>query len=57
MKKRYVISLDEGTTSCRTVVYDIKTQEIVLKEQKSFAQYYPHPGWVEQDPNEIWKTQ
>lgn len=57
MEKRYILSLDEGTTSCRTIVYDIVTKQIVSKVQKTFPQYYPKPGWVEQDANEIWQTQ
>ena len=57
MEKRYIIGLDEGTTSCRAVVYDVISQQIIGKAQKKITQIYPAPGWVEQDPNEIWKKQ
>ena len=57
MEKRYIVSIDEGTTSCRTIIYDTKTRQIINKVQKTFPQYYPMPGWVEQDANEIWNTQ
>ncbi len=54
--KKYVISLDSGTTSNRAVVFD---QELNIKgiAQHEFQQIYPKPGWVEHDANEIWKTQ
>lgn len=57
MEKRYIISLDEGTTSVRTILYDIHKKQIVAKVQKPFPQYYPRPGYVEQDANEIWLAQ
>ena len=51
-----VLALDQGTTSSRTIVFDHsgKTRAVV---QKEFKQHFPHPGWVEHDPYEIWKTQ
>ncbi len=54
--KKYILSLDQGTSSCRAILYDknFKTTGI---EQKEFKQYYPKPGWVEQDPHEIWSVQ
>jgi len=55
MEKRYIIGLDEGTTSCRCVVYDTKTNKIVSSIGKKFHQYFPKPSWVEHDANEIWK--
>ena len=55
--KRYVIALDEGTTSARALVYDIVDDRVVSVVNKPFAQHYPQPGWVEQDPNEIWTRQ
>ena len=55
-KKKYVISLDEGTTSCRAVVYDGKGQALGSK-QREFTQIYPKPGWVEHDAEEIFKCQ
>lgn len=57
MEKRYIIALDEGTTSARTILYDIKLNKIVATSQQSFKQYYPKSGWVEQDANEIWACQ
>ena len=55
-KKKYVISLDEGTTSCRAVVYDKNGQPLGSK-QREFTQIYPKPGWVEHDAEEIFKCQ
>ncbi len=53
---RYVMALDQGTTSSRAIVFD-KQGQIVSVAQQEFTQYYPQPGWVEHDPEEIWKTQ
>ncbi len=55
-KKRYVISLDQGTTSSRAVLID-KTGKIFATAQKEFRQIFPQPGWVEHDPLEIWDSQ
>ncbi len=57
MEKRYIIALDEGTTSLRAILYDTKTNDIVHTEQMPFKQYYPKSGWVEQDAEEIWNYQ
>ena len=54
--KKYVIAIDQGTTSSRAIIFD-KNQNIVAIEQKEFTQYYPKPGWVEHDPMEILETQ
>lgn len=54
---RYIIGLDEGTTSARSVVFDTKTNSIVLTEKKTFPQYFPHPGWVEQNAQELVNAQ
>ena len=54
--KKYILSLDQGTTSSRAVVFD-KQGSIISLAQKEFTQYFPQPGWVEHDPNEIWSTQ
>ncbi len=51
--KKYVLSLDLGTTSVRAILFD-KASNIVAIEQKEFTQIYPHPGWVEHDALEIW---
>ena len=52
MKEKYVLSLDQGTTSSRAIVFN-KKGEIVGLAQQEFEQIYPHPGWVEHDPTEI----
>ena len=56
MAKRYVIALDQGTTSSRAIVFD-KNGHIVGSSQREFTQIYPKAGWVEHDPMEIWATQ
>ena len=53
---RYIISLDQGTTSSRAIIFDEK-QNIVSVAQKEFRQIYPQPGWVEHDSMEIYSTQ
>lgn len=55
--KRYIIGLDEGTTSARTVVYDLETSKIISAVNEKFKQYFPKPGWVEHDASEIWRVQ
>lgn len=54
--KKYVVSLDQGTTSSRAIIFN-HDGEIVGTSQREFTQYYPQPGWVEHDPMEIWATQ
>ena len=54
--KKYVMALDQGTTSSRCILFDYNG-EIVSKAQKEFRQIYPKPGWVEHDPMEIWSSQ
>jgi glycerol kinase len=56
MSNRYILSLDQGTTSSRTLLID-QGGQIVSIAQKEFKQYYPKPGWVEHDADEIWSTQ
>lgn len=56
MDKKYVLALDQGTTSSRAILFD-RNGKIINISQKEFTQIYPHPGWVEQDPLEIWETQ
>jgi len=53
---KYILSLDQGTTSSRAILFDHE-QNIVAVEQKEFTQIYPHEGWVEHDPMEIFSTQ
>lgn len=52
----YILALDQGTTSSRTIVFD-KQGEIVSVAQKEFTQIFPQPGWVEHNPKEIWSSQ
>ena len=54
--KRYIMAMDQGTTSCRTILFD-RQGSIVSVSQREFAQIYPQPGWVEHDPEEIWRCQ
>jgi glycerol kinase len=54
--EEYSLALDQGTTSSRAIIFDHAGQIIALS-QKEFKQYFPKPGWVEHDPNEIWSTQ
>ena len=56
MSDQFIISLDQGTTSSRAVLFDHSTA-IVDVVQEEFAQHYPTPGWVEHDPEEIWQSQ
>lgn len=53
---KYVMALDAGTTSNRCILFD-RQGRICSMAQKEFTQYFPKPGWVEHDPNEIWTTQ
>lgn len=53
--ERYIMTIDEGTTSARAIVFD-HSGEVVSVSQKEFNQYYPKPGWLEQNPIEIWTT-
>lgn len=54
--EKYVMALDAGTTSNRCILFN-KKGEICSVAQREFPQYYPHPGWVEHDGNQIWATQ
>jgi len=56
MMKKYIISLDQGTTSSRAIIFD-RDQNIIGMAQKEFAQHYPRTGWVEHDPMEIYASQ
>jgi glycerol kinase len=53
--KQYILTLDLGTTSIRAMLFN-KNSEICAIEQKEFTQFFPKPGWVEQDAEEIWKV-
>lgn len=51
--KKYVMAIDQGTTSTRAIIFN-ELGEIIKVAQREFTQYFPNPGWVEHDPNEIW---
>ena len=51
--KKFIISIDAGTTSNRSILFDLKGKP-VFSSQKEFTQYFPKNGWVEHDPDEIW---
>src|ERR1700733_5977520 len=52
---RYVLAIDQGTTSTRSIVFGPDAAPVATA-QKEFRQIYPHPGWVEHDPSDIWDT-
>lgn len=54
--EQYILALDEGTSSCRAIVFN-KKGEPCATAQREFPQIFPKPGWVEHDPNEIWSSQ
>lgn len=56
MKEKYVMALDQGTTSSRCIIYDKQGKQISVA-QEEFRQFFPQDGWVEHDPVEIWETQ
>jgi glycerol kinase len=51
--KDYILSIDQGTTSTRAIIFD-KNSQIIASASEEITQIYPHPGWVEQNANEIW---
>ena len=53
---KYILSLDQGTTSSRAILFD-NEQNILCVQQREFEQIYPHQGWVEHNPMEIWSSQ
>ena len=55
MGGRFILAIDQGTSSSRTVIYD-HTATVVASAQQEFPQHYPQPGWVEHDPESIWKS-
>ena len=55
MEKKYMIALDQGTTSSRAVIFD-REQNIVRIAQREYTQIYPKEGWVEHDPMEIYSN-
>ena len=55
-QKKYIIALDQGTTSSRAIIFD-KSLNTIGKAQKEFTQIFPQPGWVEHNAMEIWASQ
>ncbi len=55
MKKKYILAIDQGTTSSRAILFDDKG-EMLQTAQREFKQYFPKPGWVEHNANEIWTS-
>ncbi len=56
MKKKYILAIDQGTSTSRAILFN-RQGEAVSQGQKEFKQFYPKPGWVEHDPEEIWNSQ
>jgi len=56
MTARFILALDQGTTSSRSLLFDASGR-VVAQAQREFTQHFPHPGWVEHDAREIWQTQ
>ena len=56
MQDKYIMALDQGTTSSRAIIFD-RAGNMISIAQKEFSQIYPHAGWVEHDPMEIWESQ
>jgi glycerol kinase len=54
--EKYILALDQGTTSSRAIIFN-KTGNVIACRQEAIRQIYPKPGWVEHDPYEIWETQ
>src|SRR5512138_297273 len=54
--KKFILSLDQGTTSSRAIIFDHDGLPVATS-QKEFTQFFPKPGWVEHDAEEIWSTQ
>lgn len=55
MSKKYLLAIDQGTSSSRCVIYDYEGR-VLSSEQQEFPQVYPKPGWVEHDPEAIWQS-
>ena len=52
---KYILAIDQGTTGSRAVVYD-KSAKVIASAYQEFRQYFPKPGWVEHNPEEIWHS-
>lgn len=55
MTKKYILAIDQGTTGSRAIIFDLKGN-IIASEYNEFTQYFPKPGWVEHNPDEIWDS-
>src|SRR5688500_9442315 len=55
LTKQYILALDQGTTSSRAIIFD-RAGKIVGQSSREFEQIYPQPGWVEHDPEGIWRS-
>jgi len=55
LKEKYIMSIDQGTTSTRAIIFDHNSKQVAVS-QKEFRQYFPNPGWVEHNANEIWNS-
>jgi glycerol kinase len=53
--KRYILAIDQGTTSTRSIIFD-SNMAVIASAQKEFPQHFPQSGWVEHDPDDIWQT-
>ena len=53
---KYILALDQGTTSSRAILFNEAGQPVAAAQQE-FPQIFPRPGWVEHNPNDIWRTQ
>ena len=51
----YIVAIDQGTTSTRSILFDHNMRAVNIS-QKEFTQYFPHSGWVEHDPEDLWNT-
>ena len=56
MPNKYILALDQGTTSSRAILFD-RQGNVVAMAQQEFPQFFPQPGWVEHDPEDIWRSQ
>ena len=52
---KYILAIDQGTTSSRAIIFD-KNLNVISSDQKEFNQHFPSSGWVEHDPEDIWQT-
>ena len=53
--RKFIVSIDQGTTSSRAILFDLKGKPVFVS-QLEFTQYFPKDGWVEHNPEEIWST-